>query len=53
MNSPRSQFRLPQELLDKIKTLSRESGIPASEIIRACIVRALPYVEDKIKQSST
>ncbi len=51
MNSPMAKFRLPQELLDHIKRLSAESGYPVSEVIRACIVRALPYVEDKIQQS--
>ena len=51
MNSPIVQVRLPQEVLDKVKAMSRESGYSVSEIIRACIVRALPYVEDKIQQS--
>ena len=45
------KFRLSVELVDKVKRLSEESGFSVSEIIRACIVRALPYVEDRIKQS--
>ena len=51
MNSPMLKFRLPQELADKVKRLSEESGLPVSEVIRACITRALPYVEQRIKES--
>jgi hypothetical protein len=44
------KFRLSKELADKVKLLSEESGFSVSEIVRACIDRALLYVEDRIKQ---
>lgn len=50
MNSPIAKFRLPQETLDKIKRLSEESGFSVSDLIRACIDRAYPYVEQKAKE---
>ena len=49
MDSPILKVRVPQELAEKVKTLSAQSGFTVSDILRACIVRALPYVEQKVK----
>ena len=50
MESPYLKFRLPPEVLEKIKALSVESGLTVSDILRACVTRALPYVEQKVKE---
>jgi hypothetical protein len=43
-------LRLGQEQAAKLVNLSAASGIPVSELIRACITRALPYVDSKIAE---
>ena len=50
MESPYLKFRLPPEVLEKIKALSVESGLTVSDILRACVTRALPYVEQKARE---
>jgi|TARA_Y100001951_G_C11250603_1_gene246134 hypothetical protein len=30
-------FRLPQEILDNVKSVSQETGIPASNIVTRCL----------------
>ena len=50
MNSPAKSYRLPEEMIAELKALSVESGIPVSELVRACIRRALPYVKTKIAE---
>ena len=50
MNSPILKVRVPQELAEKIKALSVESGFTVSDILRACVTRALPYVEQKARE---
>jgi hypothetical protein len=30
-------FRLPQEILDNVKSVSQETGIPASSIVTRCL----------------
>ena len=32
-------FRLPQEVLDNVKEISSETGIPASSIVSQCLAR--------------
>ena len=49
MDSPILRVRVSQELAEKIKALSVESGLTVSDILRACVTRALPYVEQKAK----
>jgi predicted DNA-binding protein len=38
-------LRLPEDLKVRLQALSAQSGVSVSELIRACITRALPYVE--------
>lgn len=41
---------MPEDELAKVKALAAESGLSVSEIIRACVRRAMPYVEQKIRE---
>ena len=41
--------RIPNAEAAKIDELAAASGIPVSQIILACIRRALPYVENKVR----
>lgn len=50
MPSPVTQIRTPPEMKVKLEELSASSGISVSEIVRACVTRALPYIESKIQQ---
>ena len=52
MDSPILKVRVPQELAEKVKTLSAQSGFTVSDILRACVSRALPYVEQKVKDKT-
>ena len=45
------KVRLDPATLGKLSALSQESGYSTSELIRACVTRALPYVEQKANQS--
>jgi predicted DNA-binding protein len=43
------QLRLTEELKGQLEALSQETDFTVSELVRACITRALPYVEAKAK----
>lgn len=43
---PRYTFSLPPEIMDKLRELSRQTGVPQSRIIERAIVRFLRSVED-------
>lgn len=43
-------LRVPIAQAGQIETLAAASGLPVSQIILACITRALPYVDGKIAE---
>lgn len=43
------QFRIKPEVKTDLEALAAKSGVSVSDIIRACITRALPYVKDRIE----
>ena len=50
MYNPIMQFRIPPDLKAEVERLAQKADLPVSEIIRACITRALPYVEGRIDE---
>jgi predicted DNA-binding protein len=52
MDSPIIHVRLPQETLDRLKALSAETHFSISDLIRARIDRAYPYVEAKAREAA-
>lgn len=46
-------LRVPLAQSAKLEALAAASGIPVSQIILACITRALPYVDQKIAERLT
>ena len=41
-------LRLPPADLERLRILAESSGYPIAALIRACIIRALPYVESLV-----
>ena len=50
MKTKITPIRLTLELSARLEALSDSSGFSVSELIRACIHRALPYVENKVQE---
>lgn len=50
MYNPIMQFRIAPELKAEVERLAEKANLPVSEVIRACITRALPYVEGRIDE---
>ena len=38
--------KLPEEVIDKLKTVARETGLSANDVVQLSIRRGLPAVED-------
>jgi NRPS condensation-like uncharacterized protein len=51
MEKPILKFRLPEETHSKVKALASEANTTVTDILLACVLRALPYVEAKIKNT--
>jgi predicted DNA-binding protein len=44
-NKPLS-IKLPEEVIEKLKTVARENGISANDVVQLSIRRGLPVVEE-------
>lgn len=49
-NTPAVSLRIPVEQKAALDALSEKSGISVSQLIIACITRALPYIEGRIDE---
>jgi Ribbon-helix-helix protein, copG family len=46
------KVRLPEDDLERLTRLSRKYDVPVAELIRACVKRATPYVEELLEKLS-
>lgn len=49
-NTPAVAVRIPVEQKAALDALSERSGISISQLVIACITRALPYIEGRIDE---